>query len=295
LSRVGLGPENSYKLYLVVGNRNSIRLLDELLVLKLVLVPLLILAASAAGYRWGPAVGGWFVSLPLTSAPVVFFLDLEQGSAFASSASGGVILGLASISAFALAYCWVLVRNEKTAWYYPVLLGTAAFFATTPILDQVSVPLAVSFVGVVVVLLLVIKILPRPAGPSLREPDPENRRPPAGEIAVRVVAATTLVVLITEAAAFLGPQLSGLLTPFPVYVSVLGASVYRLQGAAASVKLVRGALVGLFTPAVFFLLVGTTIVPLGVGESFGLAIVAALLVHGVILRFVRGQTAVTPR
>ena len=258
-------------------------MLDSLLVLKLVLVPILILAASVAGYRWGPAVGGWFVSLPWTSAPVVFFLYLEQGTNFASMASGGVILGLASISAFALAYCWAVVRNERIAWYYPVLVGTVAYFATTPVLDLLSVPLAVCFVGVVVDLLIVIRILPRPTVPSLREQ--ENPRPPIVEIAVRIVAATALVVLITEAASFLGPQLSGLLTPFPVYVSVHGASVNRRQGPAASIKLVPGALVGLFTPAVFFLVVGSTIVSLGVAESFGLAIVAALLIHGAILRF----------
>lgn len=270
-------------------------MLDTLFVLKLVLVRILISAASVAGYRWGPAVSGWFVSLPLTSAPVVFFLDLEQGSRFASAASGGVVLGLASISAFALAYCWALVRNRQITWYYPVILGTAAFFAATPILYYVSVPLVASFAGIIIVLLLTIKALPELTWPSQHAADANNRHAPRTEVAVRVIAATALVVLITEAASLLGPQLSGLLTPFPVYVSVLGASVHRLQGAAASVQLVRGALVGLFTPAVFFLIVGTTIVWLGVRGSFIIAIIAALLVHELILRVVRERETALPR
>jgi len=44
------------------------------LVFKIVTSPLLIQVASLAGRRWGPAVGGWFVGLPLTSGPIAFFL-----------------------------------------------------------------------------------------------------------------------------------------------------------------------------------------------------------------------------
>ena len=54
-------------------------------VLKLVLTPTLIGAASLAGRRWGPAVSGWLVGFPFTSAPIalvglfafaLFFLTL---------------------------------------------------------------------------------------------------------------------------------------------------------------------------------------------------------------------------
>lgn len=49
----------------------------ESLALKLVLAPALIGAASLAGRRWGPAVSGWLVGLPLTSGPIAFFLRLD--------------------------------------------------------------------------------------------------------------------------------------------------------------------------------------------------------------------------
>jgi hypothetical protein len=55
----------------------------DTLVLKLVLTPLLIGAASLAGRRWGPAIAGWLVGLPLTSAPVALFLALDLGIGFA--------------------------------------------------------------------------------------------------------------------------------------------------------------------------------------------------------------------
>ncbi len=56
------------------------------LVLKLVLTPVLIGGASLGARRWGPTVGGWIVSLPLTSGPVVLFLALDRGPAFAVAA-----------------------------------------------------------------------------------------------------------------------------------------------------------------------------------------------------------------
>jgi hypothetical protein len=42
----------------------------ETLLLKLIVAPLLIGAASLAGRRWGETVSGWFIGLPLTSGPV---------------------------------------------------------------------------------------------------------------------------------------------------------------------------------------------------------------------------------
>ena len=257
-------------------------MIDIVFVLKLVLVPALILTASVVGNRLGPAVSGWLVSLPFTSAPVIFFLAIEQGNDFASNASVGVILGLASITLFAFAYCWLTLRQEGAAWPYPLLLGSCAFFFLTFVLAAISVPSVVAFVGVVVFLLLAYRWLPRGRG------TPRSNLPVARwEIALRMIAATALVLLITQAPTILGPRLSGLLTPFPVYVSVLASSTYRLQGAESAAQLVRGATLGLFTPAVFFLIVSTTIIWLGVGVSFGLAICVTPLVHALTYRLLK--------
>ena len=61
----------------------------EILVLKLVVTPLLISAATLVARRWGPGVGGWLAGFPLTSAPVSVFLALEQGPDFAAGAAVG--------------------------------------------------------------------------------------------------------------------------------------------------------------------------------------------------------------
>jgi hypothetical protein len=79
----------------------------NIFVLKLILAPVIIGSASLAGRKWGPAVSGWIIGLPLTSGPVVFFLALSHDAAFAASAALGVISGGISLVAYALAYVWI--------------------------------------------------------------------------------------------------------------------------------------------------------------------------------------------
>lgn len=50
----------------------------NILALKLILAPIIIGSASLAGRRWGPAVSGWIVGMPLTSGPVIFFVALRD-------------------------------------------------------------------------------------------------------------------------------------------------------------------------------------------------------------------------
>src|SRR5258705_70258 len=65
----------------------------DTLLLKLLVTPLLIGAASLAGRRWGETVSGWFIGLPLSSGPVCWFLALEQGTGFAAAAARGCLGG----------------------------------------------------------------------------------------------------------------------------------------------------------------------------------------------------------
>ena len=75
-----------------------------ILLLKLVLTPLLVGGSTLAARRWGPAIGGWLIALPLTSGPVLAFLALDHGSGFAAVAAIGSLTGLAGIAVYSAAY-----------------------------------------------------------------------------------------------------------------------------------------------------------------------------------------------
>ncbi|MGA8398664.1 MAG: hypothetical protein WB697_02165, partial [Stellaceae bacterium] len=97
----------------------------DTLPLKLTVTPLLILAASLASRRWGEIIGGWFVGLPLTSAPVCFFLALDQGEGFAAAASLGCLAGAASEAGFGLVY-GIVARHSG---WPPTLIAASLGFA----------------------------------------------------------------------------------------------------------------------------------------------------------------------
>jgi hypothetical protein len=257
-------------------------LLDTILVLKLAIAPALILCASYAGKRWGHAVSGWLVSLPISSAPVIFLLALERGGDFASTSAEGAILGFASLSAFSLVYSLLSLRLQFS-WLPSIIIGWCVFFLFAFILQSVEVSLFMAFICVVGWLLLVVRLLPK----SDFSEEVASGGYTKWTILARMIAAVSLIFLITEYAPLLGPRLSGLLAPFPIYTSVITLSIHRRQGAASSVEFVRGGTVGLFTSTVFFLIVGSLIVGWGIGASYALAITASLIVHGFLLKLLR--------
>ena len=249
-----------------------------MLVFKLLLTPVLIGLVSLAGRRWGPAVSGWLIGLPLTAGPVALFLALGLGTAFASRAAQGAILGLVSLAGFCLAYSWLSFR---TGWLWSLLVSWGVFFALTFALERVSLPLVVAFLGVIGLLAIVLKLLPS----SHRQVPMVN--PPGWEILLRMFVATTFVVILTAVASSLGSQLSGLLSTFPLYASILAVFTHRFQDAAAARRLLRGLITGIFTFAVFFLLIAALVERWGIVVTFGLATLIALLLHGCSLWLMR--------
>jgi hypothetical protein len=92
----------------------------DTLLLKLIVTPVLIGAASIAGRRWGETVSGWFIGLPLTSGPVCWFLALEQGTGFAAAAARGCLAGAAAEAGFCVAYG---VTARKAGWIRSLAAG----------------------------------------------------------------------------------------------------------------------------------------------------------------------------
>ncbi|HEV2582938.1 MAG TPA: hypothetical protein VGT44_18915, partial [Ktedonobacteraceae bacterium] len=214
--------------------------------LKLLLSPLLIGVVSLAGRRWGPSVSGWLVGLPLTSGPVVFLLALDQGTAFAARAAQGTLLGLISVVSFCLVYCWCSFRMN---WLGSLLIGWCAFFLSTALLLRVSLPLLLAFVCVVGCTALALVLMPR------RKEQALPPLAPSWETPLRMVMAATFVLLITGISGLIGPQLSGLLTPFPMFASILGAFTHRFQGAEAARQSLVGVVIGSFASSVFLAVV----------------------------------------
>jgi hypothetical protein len=244
----------------------------DTLTLKLILTPTLIGAASLAGRRWGPAVSGWLVGLPLTSGPIAFFLALNQGEAFARAAAVGTLTGTISQAAFCLAYGWLAWRF---AWPFTVLVSSLVFAGSTGALQYLSLPLVTLFVAVILCLILAHCLMPRcPEAPS-----PPGKLP-LWDIPARMAIATAFVLLLTGLAPALGPYLTGLLAPFPLYAAILAVFAHRLRGPAPAAGVVKGLLLGLFAFASFFLVLAALIEQVGIALSFAAAIMVTAVFQG---------------
>ena len=245
-----------------------------MLLLKLVLTPALIAAASLAGRRWGHAVSGWLVGLPLTSGPVAFFLAIERGPSFAADATLGSLAGAIAEAAFCLAYAFVAPR---VAWPAALAVASLAFAAVAGVLQQAPLSLGPIAVAAFVSLAVTLFVIPNAVATTART------APARWDLPARMVSATLIVLAITESAPVIGARWSGLLATFPVYAAILTVFAHRVD-AAPAVQVLRGLVWGLFGFAGFFVILGALIEPAGVGLAFVAATAGALSLQALSLR-----------
>ena len=249
----------------------------NILLLKLVATPTLILLASLAGRRWGESVGGWFVGLPLTSGPVVFFLAIEQGTGFAAATTRGSLAGVAAEAGFCLAYG---LAARISRWPGAIAAGSLAFALAATILAAARLAVLPLVTLAIAALALSLALLPRFESDTAALP-----APPFWDLPARMAVATVLVLGLTELAPYAGPLLSGLFATYPAFAAVLTAFAHARSGPAAAMRVLRGLMIGSF--AGFFIVLGATIQPLGTGPGFAAGGLLAVLVQGCSLWLLR--------
>jgi hypothetical protein len=255
-----------------------------ILAAKLVLTPALIAVATLVGRRFGPSISGWLVGLPFTSGPVSLFLAFEQGTPFAAAAAAGSIAGVAASAVFAVAYA---AMAQRYRWPASLAVASVAFAVAVtalhamPLGSGLPLPLLALYAGGVTAAIAGIRLIPPPRALD------EAPAPPRWDLPVRMAVATALVVVITSAAPLLGPQLSGLLTTYPIYAGVLAVFAHSQRGGAAATQVVRGLCYGILAFATFFLAVGALVDRAGVLPAFAVAVTGAVLVQAVTLTRIR--------
>ncbi|HWX44548.1 MAG TPA: hypothetical protein VNY52_04410 [Solirubrobacteraceae bacterium] len=246
-----------------------------LLAIKALLAPTFVVGASLAARRYGPRVGGLVGGLPVVAGPILLVYALEHGRSFAGHAAGGTLLGLVSLTGFVVVYGRLAGRAR---WPAAMLAGWGAFAVGTLLFSALTVPAGLALALACAGFALGLALLPRPAGEP-RTPAP----PPAWDLPLRAGCALALVAALTTAAGWLGPQLSGLLAPFPVITTVLATFTHAQRGAQDTVRLLRGMLTGFVAFALFCFTLAVSLRTLGAAAGFALATAVALLTQGVLI------------
>jgi hypothetical protein len=239
----------------------------------------LIGVASWIGKRWGPGASGWFVALPLISGPIVLTFALERGPQFARQACLGAMLAVISLSAFALAYSWLA---RRVGWAMSAALACAVFVAGTLALQLFRAP-PIAWTFALACAVLGGALYAMPAGTTRGS----SAAMPSWDIPVRMLLAAALVFALSRASSFFGPRVSGLLTPFPITSTILVSFTHHAEGAAATSEFLRGLLKGLFSFAVFVLVVGVMIGSWSIAATFITATIVTLIFHAGVWQWVQ--------
>lgn len=239
----------------------------SLLLFKIAITPLLILGATLLQRRFGGSIGGLLTGLPLTSAPLSVFLAMQNGSAFASRAAVGTLLGLAGTAGFCATYARA-ARGRR--WAPALLLASTTSFVLFALLARVPQHAGLAAVMVFPGLITLAMLAGR-QGPFV------TGTHPWWDLPARMCFALAVVVGITAASLRLGPTWSGMLAALPVLSAIMGGFTHRQAGPEAARALLRGIIVGSLGAATFNLVVALWLQRTGLGAAYAMAVLGALV------------------
>jgi len=110
------------------------------------------------------------------------------------------------------------------------------------------------------------------------------------DLPLRIGIATGLVFLLTAIAPKLGPQMTGLVSPFPVFGGVLAVFAHRHLGPLDAHRVLRSVVLASFAFAIFFLIVGAMLVRYGCAVTYSIATIAALSTNALLFMRLRRKS-----
>ncbi len=251
------------------------------LLVKLLLAPAFVVGASLTARRFGPRVGGLVAGLPVVAGPILLAYALAHGAGFAAGAASGTLLGLTSLIAFVVVYARLAGR---LSWSASMVCGWLAFALCTVAFSAFTIPAGAALALAALALAAGLAWLPRPR----RLPATAGELP-RWDLPLRAGCAMALVLTLTAIAGWLGPQLSGLLAPFPIIATVLATFTHAQRGVDETLRLLRGLIAGFGAFALFFFVLAISLRGLGTGGAFVLATAVAVLAQGVVLALARHE------
>lgn len=241
----------------------------DLLLFKLFVTPVLLLLASLAVRRWGEALGGLLVGMPLTSGPVSVFLALEHGPVFATQATAGSLVATVAQAAFCFVYC----RLAASGWRLALTGAAGAFVVVAALLQWNALPEILLFLLAIIAITLALNFMPITAAASAKIDAPW------WDLPLRMVLIASLIVSVTLIAPYVGASAAGVIASFPFMAIILAVFAHRSSGAAAAQQVMRGMATGLLGFAAFFFVLSLLLTRAHGVVAYSSAIFCTLLIQ----------------
>lgn len=245
-----------------------------ILAFKLLTAPILIAALTWTTRRFGTAVVGLLIGIPLLTGPISAIVAWEQSAAFAAKAATSNLVGQVSTCLFCFAY-WAAARRKLNCWL-SASLGVLAFFISTSLWSVVPWTLPTALLLLLTTIVLLLQVM-RPV--SVVTPLP---RPPAWDLPTRMLLSAVFVFGMTTATRELGATLGGLLAPFPVFVLIFSTFTHSQAGYEHAANLLRGIVRGSLSFAGFFLVVALGLPELNAVLVYVAAAISSLLISAML-------------
>jgi hypothetical protein len=251
-----------------------------IILFKVITAPVLIVALTLLIRRFGPVVGGLAMGVPLVTGPISVFTAIEQGAAFARHAAIGNLVGQVSTCVFCFAYARSATRLGT---WLSTLCGITAFIAATVVWNLMDWTLPSAMVLLIIGLGLLILIMPT------TQQNAGVRMSPWWDLPLRMIVASGFVLAITSITGHLGPQLSGLIAPFPVFVLILAVFTHANYGGDAVAAMMRGVVIGSLSFGAFFSVVAVGLMRYSVPATYSVAILASIATSGAVYALLSGK------
>ena len=253
-----------------------------MLLFKVICTPLLMWGSLLITRRWGAFAGGIAAGLPTISGPVSFSLAVEQGPDFAAAAALDALYAVLGVSVFTVVYAWTARSGRR--WPLCLLSAAAGFLTTGWCVDLLPRTAWLSIACGLLAPPLTVRLLPPGGGRII--PAPQAR----WILPLEMVLATLLVVGVSCAASVLGRHWSGVLSFYPVMLTLLSPWCHATQGPSAVRDLLAGMMTGFAGGTSLTAVVLLCVQHLSLAACYGLGVLTALVVSAVAAFFRLRQT-----
>ena len=261
--------------------------MSSLLLAKILSTIFAVLGLSAIAERGGPSLAGILAGVPLGLAIIFFFIGIQQGPEFVAEAAPYALGGLAATLCLNLAY-WrfsSLVLNYR--FMTAVIAAISGFLIAAWAIAKLDLN-ALSGVALVAVCAVISVFAMR----GVRATEIAARIPTTWiVVAMRAGLAVAVVLAVTEAAAVIGPQWSGLLAGFPVTLFPVLMIVHLNYSAEDTYSILKSFPFGIPSLVIFAVCAQYSFPAFGVVPGFLVSMVAALLWQVGLFAFNRLRSA----
>jgi hypothetical protein len=252
------------------------------LVFRIICAPLSVLLGTLAQRRFGHAVGGLIVGLPLLFLPFLWLIGRDYGVNFARSMSASLLIAATAEVALMWTFAYLAQRFSATR---SMLGALGAFALVAALLKFAHVSIILGTVLAILSFALALVLWPR-ATPSEHQNGKQR-------LALRLAVSTTFTVVLISFAGHLGASLSGILDAIPLTSLMMAFFTRREISADGSSDFLRGVTMGSFSyVAAMFVLAemwraGNELTAFGVSLSAALLVQLAVQSGGTLTRLWR--------